>query len=79
LELQYHKVYYNLLAFQRRAIVTVRTEKLTPQIHWGALTEPTDIAMIVNTEQYSPCACCEGTWGSEVMSPLILNLGSKER
>jgi hypothetical protein len=54
-------------------------EELTSQIHWGALTEPTHIAMIVNTEEYSPCAYCEGTWGSKVMSPLILNLGSRVR
>jgi len=54
-------------------------KELTPQIQWGALTEPTHIAMTVNKKQYSPCACCEGTWGSEVMSPLILNLGSRER
>jgi len=26
-------------------------EELTPQIHWEALTEPTHIAMIGNTEQ----------------------------
>jgi hypothetical protein len=54
-------------------------EELALQIHWGALTEPTHIAMIVNKEEYSPCTCCEGTWGSEVMSPLILNLRSRER
>ena len=41
-------------------------EELTPQIHWEALTELTHIGMKGNTEQYSPCACCEGTWGSEV-------------
>jgi hypothetical protein len=54
-------------------------EELTPQIHYGALTQPIHIAMIVNKEECNPCACCEGTWGSEVMPPLILNLGSRDR
>jgi len=54
-------------------------EELTPQIHREALTEHTHIATVVKKEEQSPCACCKGTGGSEVMSPLILNLGSRER